>query len=344
MSILEEEISDATLRSRRRTQMPRYLKNSEVDYVPEQQLVHTPSGHSNEGEQLVGATGGPFAACNPLVASIDHFPAYKGSRHYYSPTSRQQQTYVPYRSSLPPSQENIYCGPTPTIPDFSREDPREFARLKVALDNLLPADATERFKFQTLTDNLKLEEALLIADSYSNSRYPYSHTMQALTELYGQPHQLALQRIAGLMDGPSIRSGDTKAFRLFALKIRVLVGMLDQLGGPGCTELTCGSHISRLLTKLPHDFRANFKSYVNPLKTPILTLLELAEWMEYEVRVQEDGTQFNTDSSGECRVSGLITCSCCLCVVMSCVGFVLTARHMCLSTLLSPRPPCFSAR
>ncbi len=47
---------------------------------------------------------------------------------------------------------------------------------------------------------------------------------------------------------------------------------------------------------------------------------------------------------GYCRVSGLITCSCCLCVVMSCAGFVLTARHMCLSTLLFPRPPCFSAR
>ncbi len=90
--------------------------------------------------------------------------------HYYSPTSRQQQPYVPYRSSLPPSQENIYRGPTPTIPDFTREDPREFARLKVALDNRLPANATERFKFQILTDHLKLEEALLIADSYSNSR------------------------------------------------------------------------------------------------------------------------------------------------------------------------------
>ncbi len=46
---------------------------------------------------------------------------------------------------------------------------------------------------------------------------------------------------------------------------------------------------------------------------------------------------------GYCRVSGLITCSCFLCVVMSGAGFVLTARHMCLSTLLFPRPPCFAA-
>ncbi len=62
--------------------MPRYLENYEVDYVSKQQLVHTPSGHSNEGEQLVGATGSPFATCNPLVASIDHFPASKGIPHF----------------------------------------------------------------------------------------------------------------------------------------------------------------------------------------------------------------------------------------------------------------------
>lgn len=41
MSIPEEEISDATVRSRRRTQMPRYLEDYEVDYVPDQQLVRT---------------------------------------------------------------------------------------------------------------------------------------------------------------------------------------------------------------------------------------------------------------------------------------------------------------
>lgn len=97
------------------------------------------------------------------------------------------------------------------------------------------------------------------------------------------------------MDGPSIRSGDTRAFKLFALKVQALVGMLDQLGSPGQTELTCGSHVSRLLAKLPNDLRANFKRYVNPLKTPIPTLLEFAEWLEYEVKVQEDGTQFSID-------------------------------------------------
>lgn len=113
---------------------------------------------------------------------------------------------------IPPSQESTYRGPAPTIPNFVKPDPREFSRLRIALENILPADATERFKFQILVDHLKLEEALLIADSYSNSLYPFSDTMEALNQQYGQPHQLALQRIAELMDAPNIISGDVKAF------------------------------------------------------------------------------------------------------------------------------------
>ncbi|RXN17956.1 hypothetical protein ROHU_026506 [Labeo rohita] len=46
--------------------------------------------------------------------------------------------------------------------------------------------------------------------------------------------------------------------------------------------------------KLPHDLRANFKRFINPLQTPIPTLLDFADWLEYEVRVQVDGTQHGT--------------------------------------------------
>lgn len=112
----------------------------------------------------------------------------------------------------------MYKGPTPTIPDFSHPNAREFSRMKIALENLLPDNANERYKFQILMDHLKVEEALLVADSYCNSRYPYSDTMAALNKQYGHPHHLALQRIAELMDGPNIASGDIKAFRLFTLR------------------------------------------------------------------------------------------------------------------------------
>lgn len=100
----------------------------------------------------------------------------------------------------------------------------EFTRLKVALDNILPTDATERFKFQVVVHHLKLEEAQLVAESYTNSQDPYSDTMESLTDLYGQPQQLVLQRIASLMDGPNIKIGDTEGFSRFALKVRALVG------------------------------------------------------------------------------------------------------------------------
>ena len=147
----------------------------------------------------------------------------------------------------------MYRGPKPKIPDFSKGDPREFARLKTSLDNLLPPDATERFKYQILVDHLKFEEALLIADSYTNSATPYTDTMASLTEHYGQPHQLALRRIADLMEAPSIRSHDTAAFKSFALRVRALVGMLDQLGQKGRIELECGSHVTRLIVQAPTD-------------------------------------------------------------------------------------------
>lgn len=198
------------------------------------------------------------------------------------------------RSHSPPTRESIYRGPSPSIPDFTVEDPRQFARLKISLDNLLPYDATEQFKYQILLEHLKFEEALLIADSYSNSRYPYSQTMQSLTEHYGQPHQLALQKIADLMDGPNIRSGDTQAFRKFALRVRALVGMLDQLDEKGAIELQCGSHVARLMSKLPHDLKANFKRYVHPLRNPIPNLLDFSHWLEFELQVQPTDCKLNT--------------------------------------------------
>jgi len=41
-----------------------------------------------------------------------------------------------------PKQEKAYRGPKPIIPDFSKGDPQEFARLKTSLDIILPEDAS----------------------------------------------------------------------------------------------------------------------------------------------------------------------------------------------------------
>lgn len=233
--------------------------------------------------------------------------SYHQGRGYYPPYNKEQADSTPYdsawRHQMPYSSsrqvpqfgpESMYKGPTPTIPDFVHPNPREFSRLKIALENILPANATERFKFQILTDHLKLEEVLLIADSYSHSQTPFTKTMAALDLQYGQPHQLALQRIAELMDSPNINSGDIKAFRLFALKVRSLVGMLGQIGRKGTFELQCGSHVSRLLEKLPHDLKSSFRRFAHPHRVPIPTLLDFSEWLEYEIQVQEDTSRFVT--------------------------------------------------
>ncbi|KAL6480220.1 hypothetical protein MHYP_G00112530 [Metynnis hypsauchen] len=49
----------------------------------------------------------------------------------------------------PSGVEQYYRGPQPTIPNFRNKDPSEFACLKMALDNLLPPDSTELFKYQS---------------------------------------------------------------------------------------------------------------------------------------------------------------------------------------------------
>ncbi len=176
---------------------------------------------------------------------------------------------------------------------YQLDDPREFARLRISLENILPPDATERFKYQILLDHLKFEEALLIVDSYSNSMYPYSDTIASLIQQYGQPHQLALKRIAELMDRPPIHSGDSIGFRKFALRVRVLVVMLEQLKQEGLVELQCGSHVARLSSKLPQDIRANFRRYLHPLKRGVPSLLDFAEWLEYELQIQEGSDVFD---------------------------------------------------
>ncbi|KAI2668771.1 hypothetical protein H4Q32_005566 [Labeo rohita] len=182
-------------------------------------------------------------------------------------------------------QEILYRGPQPTIPDFSRRDPSEFARLKLALTNLLPDEATELFKYQVLVDHLKLADARLIADSFLNSSTPYSDTLAALTERFGRPDQLALSKIATIMDASDVQSGDTVGFERFVLQIQALVGFLKTLGDEG-DELHCGSHVARLLSKLPPEQRASFRRHMS-YEPAVYTLLDLAKWLKFESWCQD---------------------------------------------------------
>ncbi len=196
----------------------------------------------------------PFTGCPSGMDWAESGPSFQ---RLPGPHMRQRTSFrdLPYQPSSAAVEEKEYRGPVPKIPLFIHRDPMEFSRLKLALTNLLPRDV---FKYQVLVDHLRLEEACLIADSYINSTKPYSDTMAALNEKFGQPHHVALKRIAVVMDSPEIRRGDTAAFERFALQVQSLVGMLKTLGPDGEVELRCGSHVARLLTKLPPELRAKF--------------------------------------------------------------------------------------
>lgn len=188
----------------------------------------------------------------------------------------------PTHSVSSPVSEQFYRGPHPTIPKFINPDPTEFARLRIALENLLPVNTTELFKYQVLVDHLMLEEARLIADAYLNSRTPYTDTMAALHDKFGQPHQLALRKIASVLEAPEVKRGDIAAFQKFSLQIQSLVGLLQTLGPEGEVELKCGSHVARLLSKLPAEQRADFRRNQFKQSGATHTLLDLSEWLHYE--------------------------------------------------------------
>ncbi|CAI5660547.1 uncharacterized protein LOC106097744 [Oreochromis niloticus] len=190
-------------------------------------------------------------------------------------------------SGLAAAPDMTYRGPRPSIPKLTRRDPGEFARLKMALENLLPPESSELFRYQVLLDHLHLEEAKLIADAYLHSATPFSDTMNALNDRLGQPHQLALRRIAAVMDSPDIRRGDAAAFERFSLHIQSLVGMLKTLGPDGEVELQCGSHVARLLSKLPPEQRADFRRCMYNHSGKAYTLDDLATWLKYESWCQD---------------------------------------------------------
>jgi len=56
--------------------------------------------------------------------------------------------------------------------------------------------------------------------------------------------------------------------------------------------------VSRLLGKLPHDLRSGFRRFAHPHHVPIPTLLDFAEWLEFEIQVQEDTTRFASNPHG----------------------------------------------
>ncbi len=121
--------------------------------------------------------------------------------------------------------------------------------------------------------------------------------MSALCDKYGPPYQLALRRIASVLDSPEVRRSDISAFQRFALQVQSLVGLLRTLGRDGELELSCGSHVACLLSKPSSEQRAEFRRHMfrQPGSTP--NLIDLSNWLRYETWCHSYDTELMSRSS-----------------------------------------------
>lgn len=205
----------------------------------------------------------------------------------YSPLPVPQAGYIPQ-----PGTELLmaaaYGIPRPTLPVFESGTESDFALLKLALDNLLShhTHISEQYKYQVLLSHLKFASAQQLAKAYMHHPQPYTTALQALQEKYGQPRQLVQSELGAIMSTPPLKMGDSNAFDSFALSVQSLVGMLRTLEGQNGYELMCGSHVDRLLSKLPPAYRDGFVEYC--LSHGILqtgtdrtyTLPDFASWLQ----------------------------------------------------------------
>jgi len=202
------------------------------------------------------------------------------------------QTAAPSGGHIP--QRTLYSPPKPKIPDFTSDSEREFANMKLALDNLLEPypELTEKYKYHVLLEHLKLPEAQMIAQSCRHHLHPYSAAMQALQLQYGQPHQLAQSEIAAILTSSDVKPNDSHSFQSFALRVHLLVSMLLSLEGPRGMELNCCSHVDRLLSKLPKYLRDGFIEFLqqqgklNSISLNPYNLQDFAGWLQVKAQQQ----------------------------------------------------------
>ncbi len=195
---------------------------------------------------------------------------------------------LPQAADVSPFVATSYGIPKPMIPCFESGKESDFALLKMALDNLLNnhLHLNEQYKYQVLLGHLKVQSALQLAKAYMHDPRPYTTAMQALQDKYGQPRQLVQSELGAILNTPALKFGDSEAFDAFALSIQSLVGMLRTLEGQNGYELRCGSHVDRLLSKMPPSYRDGFVEYC--LNQGILqtgtdqtyTLPDLSSWLQ----------------------------------------------------------------
>lgn len=194
-------------------------------------------------------------------------------------------------SNAPHLVSSLYGIPKPSLPMFSGGREKDFAMLKMALDSLIGVhpSLTEQYKYQVLLGRLG-GNARKLAESFMHETTPYSSAIQALMEKYVQPRQLVQSELGRIMQTPVIKFSDYDGFENFALTVNSLVGMLKSLEGENGFELKCGSHVDRLISKLPPSYRDRFVEFcitnkiLEPNSDKTYNLIHLAEWLQVKAR------------------------------------------------------------
>ncbi|KAL3975387.1 gephyrin [Sarotherodon galilaeus] len=201
-----------------------------------------------------------------------------------------QRPLVPITASSGHSSSirtHVYKLEGPSFPDLTSEDEIQYRLLRMALTNLLDPHETEHFKYHVLLDHLKVDQAKRLAISFSYAPDPYTQAMKALDERYGQPRQLALKELRNILELPPIRAGDGRTLDNFALRMQALVGLLGTMGDQGRTELNCGSHVDRILEKLPAEHSSRFKRHIYREQGDMMYDLPLfSSWLQMECKCQ----------------------------------------------------------
>ena len=117
--------------------------------------------------------------------------------------------------------------------------------LKMALSNLIAPGESEQYKYHILLDHLKVDQAKRLALAFVHALDPFTQAIRALDERYGQPRQLVLRELQGIMDMPAIRVGDGRALDQFALRVQALVGLLQSMGSEGFTRRATSGETSQ---------------------------------------------------------------------------------------------------
>jgi len=225
---------------------------------------------------------------NPAQPLVSLSPQQRQSpslmpQSFTSSSHHQEQRSV----APPPGRTHVYKLEGPSFPNLTREDEMQYRMLRMALSNLLDPNETEHFKYHVLLDHLKVDQAKRLALAFSYASDPYTKAIKALDERYGQPMQLALKELRNIMDLPPIRVGDGHALDNFSLRVQALVGLLNTMEDQGQAELLCGSHVDRLLEKLPAEHSSRFKRHVYRNQGTMKYDLHIfSSWVQTEAQCQ----------------------------------------------------------